>query len=154
MSNISAKAQEHFNSGWLCAESVLKAIAEEYGVKKVCFPRVATGFCSGLSRTCGMCGALSGAVMGIGLVLGRDDPCEELSPCYEASQKVITRFEERFGSCNCQELIGLDLGKVVDQQRFKDENKKAVCTEFCGVVAALAHEVLQEELKKRSMDAA
>jgi dihydrofolate reductase len=37
---------------------VLLAIAESQGIQPDLIPRIATGFCSGISRTGGMCGAV------------------------------------------------------------------------------------------------
>ena len=70
------RSLELFQSGFFCAESVLLAIAESQGIQSDLIPRIATGFCSGISRTGGMCGAVSGAIMGIGLVAGRNSPAE------------------------------------------------------------------------------
>ncbi len=69
-------------------------------------PRIATGFCSGISRTGGMCGAVSGAIMGIDLVTGRNSPAESLEANYALIQKLISRFEKQYGSVNCRQLLG------------------------------------------------
>jgi C_GCAxxG_C_C family probable redox protein len=61
-------------------------------------PRIATGFCSGISRTGGMCGAVSGAIMGINLVAGRNSPAESLEVSYALAQQLIGRFERQYGS--------------------------------------------------------
>lgn len=79
--NIEAQARQYFNTGYNCAESVLLAVCRESGyteseiVKFI--PRMATGFLlrfhyggqvgGGIARNGGICGALSGAIMAIGL---------------------------------------------------------------------------------------
>ncbi|GBD95663.1 MAG TPA: C_GCAxxG_C_C family protein [Nitrospirae bacterium] len=68
--------RELFDSGYYCAENVLLAIAESQGIQSDLIPKIATGFCSGISRTCGMCGALSGAIMSLNLLYGRSSPEE------------------------------------------------------------------------------
>ena len=63
---------ELFGGGQLyCAETVVKLIVEAGGRDSGDAVRMATGFCSGMARTYGQCGAVSGAVMGIGLFAGR-----------------------------------------------------------------------------------
>jgi len=57
---VSQKSRELFDSGFYCAESVLLAIAGHKGIQSDLIPGIATGFCSGMSRTCGMCGAVTG----------------------------------------------------------------------------------------------
>jgi hypothetical protein len=52
----SQRSLELFTSGYFYAESVLLAIAESRGIQSDLIPRRATGFCSGIARTGGMCG--------------------------------------------------------------------------------------------------
>jgi hypothetical protein len=54
----SQRSVELFRSGFFCAESVLLAIAESQGIESDLIPRIATGFCSGISRTGGACAEL------------------------------------------------------------------------------------------------
>jgi C_GCAxxG_C_C family probable redox protein len=79
---ISRRSGEFFDPGLYCAESVLLAIAEGKGMKSDVIPRIATGFCSGMSRTCGLCGAVSGAIMGINLFAGRSSPDRSVDQNY------------------------------------------------------------------------
>jgi hypothetical protein len=65
------RAREFFDQEYLCGESVLLAVAESRGLANEWIPRAASGFCSGLARTGGLCGALSGGILAINLVLGR-----------------------------------------------------------------------------------
>jgi len=81
------RSLELFRSGFFYAESVLQAISESQGIQSDLIPRIATGFCSGISRTGGMCGAVSGAIMGINLVAGRNSPAESLEVSYDLTQK-------------------------------------------------------------------
>ena len=48
-----------------------------------------------------MCGAVSGAIMGINLVAGRSSPSESIERCYILTQKLINQFEKQYGSVNC-----------------------------------------------------
>ena len=116
----SQRSLELFRSGFFCAESVLLAIAESQGIQSDLIPRIATGFCSGISRTGGMCGAVSGAIMGINLVAGRNSPAESLEISYTLTQKLISRFEKQYGSINCRQLIGCDLATEAGQRYFME----------------------------------
>ncbi|MHB9029628.1 MAG: C-GCAxxG-C-C family (seleno)protein [Candidatus Latescibacterota bacterium] len=53
---IVQRSGELFDSGYLCAESVLVAIAESSGISTDAKPGIAAGFCSGMARTNRMCG--------------------------------------------------------------------------------------------------
>ena len=119
-----------FDSGFYCAESVLQAIAESKGIQSELIPKIATGFCSGMSRTCLTCGAVSGGILALGLFFGRSSPEVPVDDCYDEVQKFIQLFQERFGSTNCRELTGCDLGTEEGQEAFKTNNVIEQCREF------------------------
>ena len=130
--------RELWAQGWLCAECVTLAGAVMLGPKRLGMPlelspRMATGFCSGMARCSGACGAVSGALLVLGLALGRrvrhdhapvPGPDRHLDPCYEAAQEFMDAFRAEFGSVDCSELLGLDLGTPEGQTAFKERNLK------------------------------
>lgn len=124
------RSLELFKSGFFCAESVLQAIAESQGIHSDLIPRIATGFCSGISRTGGMCGAVSGAIMGIGLVAGRNSPAESFEPTYTLVQQLIHAFDEQYGSVNCRQLISCDLATESGQHYFMENNLMESCLQY------------------------
>jgi C_GCAxxG_C_C family probable redox protein len=138
------RSLELFRSGFFCAESVLQAIAENQGVHSDLIPRIATGFCSGISRTGGMCGAVCGAIMGINLVAGRNSPAESLEGSYELTQKLISRFEKLFGSVNCRQLIGCDLATEAGQRYFLENHLMENCLQYAGEATRIAVSLIAE----------
>jgi len=132
------RSRELFQSGFFCAESVLLALAESRGIQSDLIPRIATGFCSGVSRTGGMCGALSGAIMGIGLVAGRNSPTESLEPAYALVQKLIDRFEKQYCSINCRQLLGCDLGTDAGQRYFMENQLIESCWQYAEAATSIA----------------
>jgi C_GCAxxG_C_C family probable redox protein len=121
---------------------VLLAMAEQQGIQSDVIPRIATGFCSGFSRTAGMCGAVSGAVMGIGLALGRNQPGGPVDPAYIAVRTFLERFESQFGAHTCLELTGVHLGTPEGQAAFRENNTFSRCLEYAAQAAALAMETI------------
>ena len=132
------RSLELFRSGFFCAESVLLAIAESQGIHSDIIPRIATGFCSGVSRTGGICGAVSGAIMGINLVAGRNSPGESLEISYDLTQKLISRFESQYGSINCRQLIGCDLATDAGQRNFTENNLMESCLQYAEGATRMA----------------
>ena len=132
------RSRELFGSGWYCAESVLMAVAEHQVIICKYIPKMATGFCSGLSRSGGMCGALTGAVLAIGLVLGRDEASESVDDCYRATREMMDGFIEAFGADTCETLTGCHLGTDEGQARFRAENMHERCLEFVAGATRLA----------------
>ena len=132
-----------WDEGYYCAESVLLAVAAEFGVASPLVPRIATGFCSGLARTGGMCGAVSGAIMGLGLATGREAPSDGLEECYAATTQLLAQFVGRFGATGCPELLGCDV-RTAEGRRFYQENHLAErCRCFVEEATALALGLLE-----------
>ncbi len=142
---IGARARALFEDAepLLCAESVLLAVGEGLGCASPLIPRLATGFCSGLARTCGPCGALNGGVMAIGLALGRDSGCEPLDRAYAPVQEFVEFFAETFGSVNCHDLTGCDFGTAGGQLAFRERGvKQEVCLPLVAAAAAQVARIL------------
>lgn len=140
----SRRSGELFESGLYCAESVLLAIAESKGIMSDLIPKIATGFCSGVSRTCGTCGAVSGAILAINLFTGRNAPSESVVESYSAVRKMLGMFESRFGSTNCRDLIGCDLGTEEGQDFFKSNNLREQCKQYTEEATGMASSVIEQ----------
>ena len=140
----SQRSLELFKSGYFCAESVLQAIAEDQGIQSDLIPKIASGFCSGIARTGGMCGAVSGAIMGINLAAGRSSPSESLELSYSLTQKLISQFEKQYGSVNCRQLMGCDLATEAGQRIFLENNLMERCFQYAQEATRMAISLLPE----------
>jgi len=140
-------AEGYAEAGYLCSEAVLLALAEFLGVESRLVPMIATGFAAGVARTGNMCGALSGAVMGLGLRYGRDTP--ETEPCrrpYWYARRLAEAFEEAVGSATCPGVLGLDIDDPDDYRIYTEEDLWATqCREAIKTAAGLAYDLIQEE---------
>lgn len=136
--NPAKKSAELFNSGFCCAESVLMAVADKQNIKSDLIPKIASGFCGGISRTRGMCGAVSGAIMAVNMIMGRQSPNQSQEENYLAVQNLLAAFTDEFGSINCWELTGCDLVTEAGQNEFRDKNIHERCTRFVQEATRLA----------------
>lgn len=143
-SNSGVIANEQYLSGLYCAESVVTAIAKTYKLESDILPKVATALCAGMGRTCGTCGALTGAMLGISAIHGRSSPDESVEKVFEATQKLVSKFELEFGGKNCHELLGCDLGTPEGQKKFKNDNLRKQCHRYTVKAAELASEIIEE----------
>lgn len=133
-----AEASQHlFDTGYYCAESVLLGIARERGIESPLIPAIATGLCSGMARTSGMCGALSGGILALNLVHGRHRPEQSVEQNYSAVQALISDFSTRCGTTGCSQLLGCDLGTEAGQQTFRTQGLISRCREYVGIAAGL-----------------
>jgi C_GCAxxG_C_C family probable redox protein len=141
----SRRSGELFQTGFYCAESVLLAIAESKGIQSELIPKIATGFCSGISRTCGTCGAVSGAIMAISLSTGRKSPTETVQETYGIVRKLLGMFESKFGSTNCKDLVGCDLGTEEGQSKFKEGNLIERCRNYTEEATGMAMALIESK---------
>lgn len=141
---VRKSAEQAFASGLYCAESVVVALAKAQGIENTLLPRAATAFCSGMARSCGTCGALTGAMMGISLSLGRDEAGAPVQPVYDATRRLIAQFEQTFGARNCDALLGCDLGTPEGQAVFRENQLGKHCARYTAGAAEMAAELLAE----------
>lgn len=112
---------EKFLAGYNCAQAVLYAYCEQLGFDKDKALKLACGFGAGMARTKEVCGAISGAIMVLGLRYGRGEgqdrtPTEET---YRKVQELMSQFEITYGSCLCRNLLeGCDLNTPAGRQHF------------------------------------
>jgi C_GCAxxG_C_C family probable redox protein len=144
VSEVRKAAEDSFASGLYCAESVLLALAKAQGIENESLTKMASGFCGGMARTCGTCGAVTGAIMGLGLAFGRSQPGESVQPAYMATQRLIGEFEREFGSRDCHALLGCDLGTPEGQATFREKKLSERCANFTGRATEIAASLLTE----------
>lgn len=142
---VSQRIKELFDSGYYCAESVLFTVAEAYGIQSDLIPKIATGFCAGISRTSNVCGAVTGGVMAISLFMGRKSPTEPVMNAYVPVQQLIDRFEGAFGSTNCRVLTGCDLNTPEGQDYFKTNNIRAKCQKYSEEATKIAMSIIKTD---------
>lgn len=104
-----AKAVDNFMAGYGCAQSVVAAFADLYGLDEEMAKRIAAGFGGGVGRMRMMCGAVSGIVMLVGLDCGQIEGSdrEGKSACYKVVQQLLERSRQDNGSLICAEILGL-----------------------------------------------
>ena len=136
--SVAQRGRELFVSGYCCAEASLLAIAESKGIHSELIPKIATGFCGGVARTRGMCGALSGGIIAINLWYGRNTPDVSHDPNYAMIQKLLRTFQEQFGATSCYELLGCDLGTEEGRRYHKEHNLRPQCENYVQEATRLA----------------
>lgn len=120
-------------------------MAESKNVETEWIPKIATGFCGGVSHTGGTCGAVSGGIMAVSLFTGRNNPEESVTDAYKAVQKMIEEFKGTFGSANCKELTGCDLETKEGQEKFVSEGLRDKCRAYTEEATKIAIKVIDGE---------
>ncbi len=121
------------------------AVCQQLGIEDELIPRIASAFAGGIGGTGSVCGALTGAVMAIGLRHGRQKPTERDARAYALTQQLRRRFEAEMGHIECRELTGMDLSTLEGIKRFaKTDGPVKVCLPAVGAAYRLVMELLNQ----------
>jgi C_GCAxxG_C_C family probable redox protein len=134
-----------FKKGFSCSQAIVSTFSEEWGMDQETALRISCGFGAGIARSGNICGAVTGAILIIGLKYGKvstgDDAAKEWT--YNRVQEFITNFKAKNGSINCTELLGYDLS---DPKQFKRAHECGVvmtkCPELTRDAAAILEKIL------------
>ena len=140
--NHKEKAVIYFSQKLHCSQSVLAAFADECGITEEEAFRLGCCFGSGM-RKGEVCGAVTGALMVLGLLYGQKAACDiegrQLSN--KVNDLMMDRFKEKCGSYICNDLLGCDI-TTEEGHNYCLENKKF--TEFCPKMVTAAAEIVEE----------
>lgn len=139
--DLKLKARENFEKGHNCSESVFKAYLEVSGRNPAIFTS-ATCFGGGLAGRGDVCGAVSGALMAIGLFFNREK-AEDKQLYQDARDKALEflkRFEQAKASIYCRDHVSYDLTTIEGREQFHhDKEARQKCTSLvetaCGILA-------------------
>ncbi|WKY45634.1 C-GCAxxG-C-C family protein [Eubacteriaceae bacterium ES2] len=127
--NKSEEALDLFSQGFNCTQVILSVFGDEFGLDREAALKMACGFGGGLCQG-ELCGAVSGAVMVLGLKYGQ---CEkEDHDAKEKTYDVVNAFCKQFkainGSIICNDLLDTDLSQE-NARKIARENGlfKKVC---------------------------
>jgi C_GCAxxG_C_C family probable redox protein len=141
------KALAQFATGCNCCQSITTAFGPDYNLGSQKALKIGAAFGGGISRRGDTCGAVSGALMIIGLVFRNDNPedSDNKERVYEIGQKFLDQFMEIHGTVMCRDLIGIDLNDELDLEKASEagifENK---CPNFVKTAAQLLEDILEQ----------
>jgi len=151
---MSTRAVSHFDSHYNCAESVLLVAKETLGIPCSAVPGVATGFGAGIGRRGSICGALTGAIMAIGLAHGRSKPTQDREKAYGLALKTFNRFVSRFGSPYCIKLTGCDMTTARGRNKFTARGVRTEkCNKYVSACAGMVADAVSARVKGPSRKA-
>lgn len=140
------RAAETFARGFNCTQAVLAAFAPRYGLGREEALRVGGAFGSGMNVG-GTCGAVTGALMVIGLHHARVSAGRFLTRdrTGNAARSFQERFAERHGTTSCEELIGCNLATPECRAAARrDRSIKERCPGYVRDAAEILEELLRE----------
>jgi C_GCAxxG_C_C family probable redox protein len=150
----SGKRHEMKSTG--CPQSTIAGIFEALEIKNDDVFKAATGFADGVGLTGdGHCGALSGGVLAISYLFGREsedfgDMMKQV-PALIMSKKLHDRFVEKYGTCRCADIQTKFVGRffnLYDPKEMEAARKAGMvekCSTLVGEVARMATKIILEK---------
>ena len=111
-----------FIEGFSCSQAVVAAFADDFSLPRETALRIAQPFGGGIARTGDWCGAVTGALMVIGLKYGRvrADDAAAKDKTYALVREFVRRFRERHGALRCNDLLGCDIATPEGDKAIAD----------------------------------
>ena len=130
MDQVKQRAEEIMEKHESCAQSILVAFMETYGIDDPMVVRAAGALHGGMMTSL-TCGVHVGALMFLGLLMGREnieEGLEGLMPVIGPTHELVARLTDRLGSHSCRELTGVDFTDLDQAMNFyvTGENKKCI----------------------------
>ena len=134
-----------FRQGFSCSQAVAAAFAPDLGLDREAALRVAQPFGGGIARRADWCGAITGALLVIGLKHGRvrAEDTAARDRTYALVNTFIDRFAARYGQIRCRDLLGCDIGTPEGQKQAETQKlHQTKCEDFVRDAAAILEELL------------
>jgi len=135
-----------FGKGITCSASVFGAFAQDLELDEKTARKIACGFGGGISRTGNICGAVSGAIMVIGLKYGKEVPGDDGGATEKTralTRHFIQEFAQKHGSVNCTDILGYNLSV---QAEYDEAAKANLFKTQCPACVRDAVEILERIL--------
>ncbi len=134
-----------FRDGFSCSQAVVSAFAEDFGIDREEALKISCAFGGGMAHTGNTCGAVTGALMVIGMKYGRTraDDIAAKEKTYAVTKEFMTEFLRRNHAHNCTNLIGHDLSDPIEFAVAKEKDLfRKKCDKFVNDAAEILEEIL------------
>jgi C_GCAxxG_C_C family probable redox protein len=134
-----------FREGFNCSQAILSTYGGEFGLEGETALKAASAFGAGMGGLGEVCGAVTGALVVIGLRYGHTEAKdkETKAKIYERARDFAGRFRSRHGALCCRELLGCDLTTAEGMEKAR---QKGLFTELCPRLVRTAAEILEDVL--------
>lgn len=140
-------AAQCFADGFNCAQAVLSSFSEDLGLPREMAYKVAGAFGSGMGQLGETCGAVTGALMLLGLKYGKCKATDTVSKdrTYAFVKAYTDSFTKKFGSIKCRDLIGFDLS---DGTQLQEARNSGVFQKMCPGYITHSVELIEDIFSK------
>jgi len=134
-----------FEEGFACSQALLSTYSPQFGLDRETALKVAGAFGGGMGRMGEICGAVTGALMVIGLkhgiTIADDEQSQEKT--YSLVNEFVNRFKSRTGSIVCRELLGCDISTAEGMDTAKEKGLfSSICPKYVRDAAETLEQIL------------
>jgi C_GCAxxG_C_C family probable redox protein len=143
-----ARAISDLEYGFNCAQSVFRQFSQEYGVSESISLKIASGFGGGL-KMAKTCGAVSGAIMSLGLIFGYNEVDDQASieRMNGITLQFLEDFKNKYQTTDCKDLLGIDVSIPGNRQKAKESG---VMGRMCPECICTAIELISQTVDRYS----
>ncbi len=126
-----------------CSQAIFAAYGEHLGLGRVDFDtclKIASAFSGGIAQTGNVCGALTGALMALGLKYGSTEYENRVN---EIAVELLNEFESLNGTTICRDLINHDLITDEDVKQAFAKGSFDNCPKFVEDVTKIMDRLLE-----------
>jgi C_GCAxxG_C_C family probable redox protein len=144
INHLVEQADALHEAGFNCAQSVFGAFAPGLGLEQAEAVKIAAALGGGIARTGETCGAVSGALLALGLQQGSSLPDPKAKDrIYAAARQFLNRYSQLNGSTKCRELLGCDISTPEGLSEARARNLfKEKCPRLIRDAVVLAGEMM------------
>lgn len=144
--NQSERAAACFKEGFNCSQAVFSTYAPQLGLERETALRIGGPFGGGMGRLGEVCGAVTGALMVLGLRYGCVDAqnTEGKEEAYRLVRELADQFKARHGAILCRELLGCDISTPEGRSLAKE---KGLFANLCPQLVRDAAEIVEQMLE-------
>lgn len=142
-----ALAVSRFDEGYSCSQAIFSAYAEQLGLDCETALKISSTFGGGMGRMAHTCGAVTGALMAIGLKYGATDAADKDTKerAYALAREFGERFEFRNGSITCKDLLGCDISTTKGLRIAREQKLfSKICPRLVKDAAEIVEEILAD----------
>jgi len=144
VNQVKNEAEGYFQRGeFFCSEAIVRAINNFLGKPyEDDIVKMASGFPIGIGKSGCLCGAVSGGIMALGMVYGRNYGEKMDDAMFPISAGLHDYIKEEYGSTCCRVMTRQWAG-----DKFQSPERKMHCVEITGKVAEWVADKLIEDGK-------
>ncbi len=155
VSSLESRAKEYLEYSGNCAQSCFAALQDEFNLDAEDILKALTPF-PGLALRGETCGAVTGSLMALGLVYGREQLNNQRGyiGSLPSARKFCASFEKEFGGTTCSQILETKMGRSFnlidagDSKIYIKNGGQKICGEVVAIASKIAAELIQKKRKQ------